>query len=132
MSENPNVEKDGFVTTLAQIERGNIVIELDEGLAEIVAAVQATGKKGKVTLTIDVKKISKGDDPAMEVKAEVKLTLPHRDRVSTIMYADHGLLVRSDPRQQEIKGLEPAPQPQRPATLHSIKPTPIIPTGGQP
>lgn len=92
-----------FADTLRDLRRGTVVTELEEGLAEVVRAVEETGKAGKLTLTLTVKPISIGSvgTATVAIHDDVKATLP-RERPGTVMFAADGVLTRNDPRQPEL------------------------------
>lgn len=83
---------------------GGAVEELASELRSLSAAVCATGKAGKVLLTIDMK--PNGKD-AVTVTDKVDVKLPKPDRSSTMFYVtDDAGLSRRDPRQPSMAGLE--------------------------
>ena len=101
---HPTVAEAGnnFVAVLTQLRRGSAVVDASEGLAEMVKAVRETGKKGKLTITITVVPLNKGD--AVDLVDEVNVKLPKPNRGSSLFFsADDGTLLRNDPRQGELK-----------------------------
>ena len=93
---------NNFVAVLTQLHRGTAVADASEGLAEVVRAVRENGKKGKLTLTIAVVPLSKGD--AVDLVCEVTTKTPKPNKGSSLFFvADDGTLVRNDPRQGELK-----------------------------
>lgn len=104
---------NNFVAVLTQLRRGAAVVDASEGLAELVKSVRATGKKGKLTITIGVAPLNKGD--ALDVSAEVAVKIPKPDAGSSIFFPeDDGTLVRNDPRQGELR-LTVVAEPATPA-----------------
>ena len=92
-----------FQETILQINNGSTVVEMNEELAKVVAAVRATGKAGSLTLTLKVMPASKGSTEVLMVESGVKTKLPERERGSTVFYATpENRLVRNDPRQQML------------------------------
>ena len=76
--------------------------ELSDALQELVAAVTAEGKAGKLTLVIGIKPMGKGD--GLEVTAEIKLVPPKETPGAAIFFASpENNLVRQDPRQQTLE-----------------------------
>lgn len=73
-------------------------------LAKVVQAVQATGKKGSVTVKIDVAML-KGGDTEMEIRTLFKPNIPVADMPMGIYYADDkGNLHRDNPKQLSMLG----------------------------
>ncbi|MFA6904365.1 MAG: hypothetical protein WC236_14920 [Gallionellaceae bacterium] len=87
--------------TLRFLQSGTFIDNASAQLAELVSAVNATGKGGKITLVISVKKMSKG---ACGVTAEIKLSKPHEAPDATLMFpTEEGDLLTEDPRQQKLE-----------------------------
>lgn len=83
--------------------------ELTEALKALTLAVAEERRGGKLTLTISVKPLAKGD--GMEVHANVKVAAPEPIPGVSIFYpTPEGNLVRQDPRQQamELQEIGPA------------------------
>lgn len=95
-----------FDATLKAIRDGKLNLEAEERLREVIAAVQATGKAGKLTLTLIVKPATKGDTNALVVADQTKVTLPQAGAGETVLFATKdGGLSRRDQRQPELVGL---------------------------
>jgi hypothetical protein len=62
--------------TLRHIGGGAFIDTASDKLAELVAAVDSSGKAGRIDLTITVKKATRGG--AMHITGKVKLTKPAR------------------------------------------------------
>lgn len=91
-----------IVDTLRAIRRGEFLDEASEQLAELVDAVQTTGKPGKIILTIDVRKATEAGR-ALLIDGVSTIKKPALGREATIMFpADDGSLVVQDPRQQNL------------------------------
>lgn len=72
---------------------------LTANLAEIVAAVQATGNAGKLTLELTVKP----NGAQVVIADKITTKVPQENRGDTIFFADEdGGLHRRDPRQHEM------------------------------
>lgn len=68
-------------------------------LAKVVQAVQASGKKGSLTVKIEIGML-KGGDTEMEIKASLASKVPSADIPMGIYYADDkGNLHRDNPKQ---------------------------------
>lgn len=93
--------------TLGELRRGAFAESLDTELSALVDAVSETGRKGSITIKIDVALASKGDDRTLKIKDVIKVTAPQPELGETIMYrtAD-GHMSRRDPRQIDIDDLK--------------------------
>lgn len=87
--------------TLRHIGGGQFLDLASESLAELVSAVDSTGKKGKITLELSVRKATRGG--AMVVTGKVKITKPADEPMESMLFAtSDGNLVVDDPRQQKL------------------------------
>ena len=87
--------------TLRHIGGGVFIDVASDKMAELVSAVDATGKKGKLMLEISVKKATRGG--AMHVSAKVKLDLPAAEPMEALLFATpDGYLVPDNPHQQTL------------------------------
>jgi hypothetical protein len=94
-----------FAAVLAEIGGGRLHARLSDKLAELTAAVAATGKKGQITLTIKVEPVAKGDHEALRVQGTVGCRIPEGDDASpvSVFYAsDSGALTRDNPNQPQL------------------------------
>lgn len=100
-----------FADFLRETNRGTTHDELSEYLQQLTAAVSDTGKKGSLSLRIDVEPI-KGDNAAFSISDKITLKLPEHDRGSSMFFRDaDNNLTRRDPRQLEFESLREAPAP---------------------
>jgi len=98
--EGPQVRP--FSEWLIQQARGRAHDDLSKGMHQLIAAVQETGKGGKLVLTVDVKPL-KGNTDALEVSAKVTAKAPEYDPPASIFFVDDaGNLTRNDPRQMSL------------------------------
>lgn len=91
-----------FLDLLTLQRRGNCMDELSQALRELNAAVQLTGKGGKITLTIGVKP-NQGIAAAVQIRDEIKVTLPKIDKGCSLFYINGtGALQKDDPDQTHL------------------------------
>lgn len=87
--------------TLRHIGGGIFIDTASDKLAELVSAVDTTGKAGKLTLDVTVKKATRGG--AMIVTGKVRLTKPAEEPMETMLFATpEGNLVTEDPNQKTL------------------------------
>jgi hypothetical protein len=94
-----------FASVLLDIGGGRLHARLSDLLAEITAAVKETGKKGLLTLKIEVKPVPRADNGTLIVTGSATAKAPESDEdsPSSIFFADDdGSLSRSDPRQPTL------------------------------
>lgn len=87
--------------TLRHVRGGLLINEASELLAEIVKAVEVTGKAGKLTIELQIKKLSRSG--ALEIIDKVTSKTPTEAPLTTMMYpTPEGNLITEDPRQQKL------------------------------
>ena len=87
--------------TLKHLAGGTFLDEAGDKLAELVAAVDSTGKAGTITLKISVKKSTKSD---MQVIGNITMSKPQEAPDATLMFpTPEGNLLLNDPRQQNLE-----------------------------
>lgn len=99
--------------TLRHIGGGVFIDTASDKMAELVNAVDSTGKAGKLTLEVKVKKATRGG--AMHITGTMKLTKPAEEPMEAMLFATpEGNLVTDDPHQQklDLKSVEPAKDAQ--------------------
>lgn len=97
-----------FATFLLQQAGGRTHDELSEALHDVVAAVQDTGKKGRITLTIEVALLDKkgAHSTQLRIADNVKVMCPAHDRASSIFWTDKsGNVTRNDPAMLDFEAL---------------------------
>lgn len=110
-----------FADFLRETNRGRTHDELSDGLRDLVARVSDTGKKGALTLTINVEPV-KGSEGMLQVTEGVKLRLPEHARASSIFYAsDDGNLQREDPNQPAFDSLREVPGSDDPVSIREAR-----------
>lgn len=91
-----------FATTLAQLGKGDSLAELSAKLGDTVAAVRATGKKGKLTYTLAIEPVPGTDGAQVVLRDKVKMEKPEPERKSSLFFTtDAGGLSRRDPNQRD-------------------------------
>ncbi len=89
-----------ILETLHHIEGGTFLEEAANRLAEIVLAVDQTGKPGKLTLTIDVRKAM---HTALALKGKLTVKMPPEAPIEALMFpTPEGNLLTEDPRQGKL------------------------------
>lgn len=92
-----------FAEFLVQQANGRTHAELTDAFHGLIASVRETGKAGRLTLAIDVKPLSKGDDHTLTVTDSVAVKLPKGERPQSVFFIDgDGNLSRTDPRQMSL------------------------------
>jgi len=87
---------------LGQLRGGYALHEASKRLDEVVRAVRATGKKGSVTLTIDITP-DKTDDRIIKMQPSVKFKAPEKGFSEGIFFvAPDGRLTKEDPAQLDL------------------------------
>jgi hypothetical protein len=99
MSDDVPTDQGEFASFLVNFNRGRTHDELTARLAEVTAAVAATGKAGSLTLTIKITP-AKGVDGMVVVDDDVKTKVPTLARPAAMYYVtDEGALSENHPAQ---------------------------------
>lgn len=89
-----------ILETLHHLEGGCYLDEAGDKLAEIVKAVDQTGKPGKLTLTIGVRKAMSS---ALAIRGKIAVSLPPENPLEALMFpTPEGNLLTEDPRQAKL------------------------------
>lgn len=87
---------------LRDIRRGKVVDAASEKLAEVVRAVMDTEKPGELTIKLQIKPRSKGDN-CLLIQARVDGKIPQADLPDAMFFANlDGDLLRDDPTQTRM------------------------------
>jgi hypothetical protein len=87
-----------FADVIVDLGRGQLHRELSDELQDLIAAVMDTGKKGSITLQLQVSKSKSGEQ--VEIVDVVKVAQPKAARPASIFFVDHDHNVtRTDPNQ---------------------------------
>lgn len=90
-----------FASALLAVAKGRAHDEASDELRKVVAAVRATGKKGSVTVKLDILP-PKGNQEVVSVEDTITSNIP-KDKRSTMFYTDdEGTLYRNDPKQYSM------------------------------
>ena len=88
---------------LREIRKGQAIEEATAALADVVRAVDETGRPGKLTITLTIKAAPHGG-PEKQITAEIKMAKPVASIAPAIFFSDdEGDLFRVDPRQEEME-----------------------------
>ena len=86
--------------TLRQLEGGVFVITASEELASLVKAVDETGKPGKLTIELAIKRAS---STALSVTPKVSVKKPQDHAIDTLLFpTTEGHLLTEDPHQRKL------------------------------
>jgi len=95
-----------FAAVLADLAAGKVHARLTEQLADLTAAVSTTGKKGTLTIQLEVKPVKTGQtNGPLQVTAKSVCKAPEGEDAApvTIFFADEtGNLTRDDPNQPQL------------------------------
>lgn len=95
---------DSFVEVARQIDRGRKLTDLDRGIRDLVEAVKETGKKGKLTYTLEILPVPKTGGEQVVLVDDVVVKPPKPEpKVALFFTTDEGRLSRNDPRQMEFQ-----------------------------
>lgn len=109
-----------FADFLREQGKGHSHEELSEGLHDLIARVQDTGKKGALTYVVNVAPMREGE--MIHVSDEIKLKLPEHDRPGSVYWSDaDGNLTRNDPNQLAFESLREVPLPEFDAATGEIR-----------
>lgn len=100
--------------TLRHLEGGCFVDTASDKLAEVVRAVEATGKTGELTLKIKVRRATAG---ALALYGSVTARVPAEPPTEALMFSTpEGNLLTEDPSQKKLDLRPVAPEPARELT----------------
>lgn len=112
---------EAFLNILREHKKGAAISDVSAAIKQVCAAIQTTGKPGKVILEIDLKPVSNGEIGTMAFQHKVKTKLPEAAQPATIFYADEDYgLVRNDPNQATLPLRDAAPE-AAPVALREVE-----------
>lgn len=94
-----------FSQQIAHMAKGTLDLELTEELAELVKAIQMHGKKGSITLLLDLKPqmMSSGEVHTILINPKITTAQPQPVRMTSQMFpTGDGDLLRNDPDQGSL------------------------------
>ena len=93
----PTIDR-AFLNIISAHKNGSAISDVSAALKQVTAAVQLTGKAGKVALIMSISPATKGDVGTLVFVPTVKSTVPETEAVGSIFYSDEDFnLVREDP-----------------------------------
>lgn len=99
--ETDQLPSNMFARALSEVSHGDLAEQASTQLAELVAAVGETAKKGTLTLTLEIK--PRGHDSGqVEVSGTVKCSVPVPDIAPSMFFVHEGQLVRDNPKQLKL------------------------------
>jgi hypothetical protein len=109
--------KKSFIDSLVDHRDGGAYAELEEQFKKLNLAVQATGRKGSISVTLVVEPTTrKGEVIAINCDDIITAKIPTNPKRSTVFFINaDGTLTRNDPRQMTMAGvrdLDAMPQPE--------------------
>jgi len=91
-----------FTTVIEELAHGDVNRQASEQLAEVVRAVEATGKKGRIVVVLEVTR----EGAHCVLSAAIKTTKPQVGNPSTMFFfGKDGAILRDDPRQLDLKSI---------------------------
>lgn len=98
----PQSQTQNFIPLLRRLDRGRVVLDLGEGLARIVEAIEAGANgTGEVNLKVKVKSEVEGTY-ILDPEVTVKIPKPKRLKSTTFFNEETGGLDDRDPRQPDL------------------------------
>lgn len=97
-----------IISVMAELNRGNFMIECGRQLQEAKDAIVRTGKKAKLTITLEIIPAGMRDGRInqLEISPSVTIKEPQESQGTSIFFVgEDGRLTRNDP-QQEILNFE--------------------------
>lgn len=98
------MDQTPFSEQIKHLAKGTLDAELTESLADLVKAINAHGKKGSITLQLNLKpEVVNGEVQMINILPSVAVASPQPQRMSSRMWPTYdGDLLRNDPDQPEL------------------------------
>lgn len=107
-----NPPSNTFLATLQKHRSGGLLNEASAKLAEVTAAVHATGKKGSITIQLNVVPADAGVS-CITLHDDVKVKIPKTPTPRSLWYTTpEGELLKDNPAQEEIRPIVMAAESQ--------------------
>lgn len=114
MPQQPNEPPPSPPTGLEifdSLGQGKLAQEFANAFAAVAAQVVETGKKGGVTLTLEISTRQAGDE-MIQVRETIKQKIPAQPPRGAWFYALEGWIYKQDPRQPMLSGLRALEDPE--------------------
>ncbi len=96
--------KVNLLDILKDLRNGDFVFEASQDLEKVIAGVRETMKPGKLTLTLKIELLSKGDVSSIVLLDDSSPTIPKPDKKKSVFFTtEDNRLLRDDPRQMKMK-----------------------------
>ncbi|HEY3434288.1 MAG TPA: hypothetical protein VGK41_01410 [Solirubrobacterales bacterium] len=92
-----------FPRVISELRGGLVAVDLAQKMEELVTAIQASGKKGTLNLTLTLNPVGSGNRE-IHVSAKVAVKAPAAPDLEerSIFFAQRGQLLRHDPNQPDL------------------------------
>ena len=94
-----------LLAALLDMRSGAVIADINRDFGDVIAAVADTGKKGSITITLEVvpSRVNKDRVSEVELTHKVSLRKPKPNFGRAIFFVgEHGELSRTDPNQTEM------------------------------
>ncbi len=122
--------KNNALAALARLDDGMFAFNFSTQLDALIAAVQEQGKKGSITVKIDVVPQPNFAPNAVKIIHDVVPKLPRRTPPFSMNFIKDGRLVGEDPRQQPLNFSEKKTVAISPPPVQEPAGTPATPAAG--
>jgi hypothetical protein len=112
---------EGFLTTVSNLRGGATLNELDAALAEVVKATVETGRRGKLTLNLEIAPVDKANREYLRVVDAVAAKPAAPDRAVSLFFpTEEGGLTRKNPQMSIDEAVKPA-EPEKAGPVRAIR-----------
>lgn len=109
MNDQQKTDVPQIAHVLAQINRGALADEAAAMMADLVQEVSHIGRKGSLTITVEVAPFT-GNNDTVQLSGRVTVKPPSRDpHAGVFFYDEHGGLSRNDPSMNTLFNADGAP-----------------------
>lgn len=107
LKNTPPASAGVFVSTIAAMNDGQVIRDLDDAIREATKAALLASAKSKITLELTVvpNGIGVGDTPLIKITDKIKVSAPKpaRDKAPVFFADDNGNPTRRNPNQDEMR-----------------------------